>query len=59
MLPGGIEEEELEQIWGHDYKKHVDRLADFSLISMKEQENEKTKFLLPPFMSNYAEAKIS
>lgn len=35
MLPGGIEEEELAEIWGIDYKKHLDSLMNLSLVQMK------------------------
>ena len=55
MLPGGIEEEELEQIWGPNSKKHIEQLVRFSLIQKKEGDS---RLILPPFMSNYAEAKI-
>ena len=37
MLPGGIEEEELQELWGPDYRKHVDKLMNLSLIARKEQ----------------------
>lgn len=32
MLPGGIEEEELSEIWGPDYAKHSEKLLNFSLV---------------------------
>lgn len=58
MLPGGVHEEELQEIWGDDYQKHIDKLLNLSLISRKEQHNDKPKLILPPFMVSYAEAKI-
>jgi hypothetical protein len=36
MLPGGIFEEELGELWGPDYQKHVDKLMNLSLISKKD-----------------------
>ena len=58
MLPGGIQEDELEIIWGKGWRDNVQKLKDYSLISQKEYPNAKSKLILPPFMSNYAEAKI-
>ncbi len=39
----------------------MENLMNFSLIQKKVDEDgvEGTKFTLPPFMSNYAEAKIT
>lgn len=39
MLPGGVYEQELERIWGSDCNKHVEKLKNLSLISMKEIPN--------------------
>jgi hypothetical protein len=36
MLPGGLYEDELGEIWGSDYLKHIDKLMNLSLISKKE-----------------------
>lgn len=58
MLPGGVHEEELLQMWGPDCQKHIDKLFNLSLTSKKEQHNDKPKLILPPFMVSYAEAKI-
>ena len=58
MLPGGIEEDELAELW-QDYKKPLELLMNFSLIQKKETKaNNSVKYILPPFMSNYADAKI-
>ena len=58
MLPGGVSEEELEELWGDCYHKHLDNLLNLSLISKKDNADEKTRYILPPFMNNYADAKI-
>ncbi|CDW71451.1 UNKNOWN [Stylonychia lemnae] len=60
MLPGGIEEDELVELWGPDYSKHIEILLNFSLIQRKDHKNDSKRTIsLPPFMSNYADAKIS
>lgn len=60
LLPAGIDEDQLNDLWGEGWPKEVETLLNFSLLSKKEIDNEnKTKYTLPPFMSNYAEAKIS
>ena len=58
MLPGGICLEELPQLHFPDCNECLSKLENLSLISHKESPNEKTKLILPPFMNNYAEAKI-
>ena len=58
MLPGGVTEEELLELWGDCYKKHLENLQNLSLISCKDDSDEKKRYILPPFMNNYAEAKI-
>jgi len=58
MLPGGVYEEELKDMWGPDYQKHIDKLLNLSLTSRKDQHNDRPKLILPPFMVSYAEAKI-
>ncbi len=59
MLPGGVQEHELDQLWDLNWKTHFEILKNLSLISIKEIPNSQSKLILPPFMNNYAEAKIS
>lgn len=60
LLPAGIDEDQLDDLWGVDWEKEVTILLDYSLLQKKEIDNEKkNKYTLPPFMANYAEAKIT
>ena len=59
LLPGGVSEEDLNDIWGDNWEQFADKLFNFSLLQKKESnEDKKNKYILPPFMGNYAEAKI-
>jgi hypothetical protein len=40
MLPGGIEGEELKEIWGPKYEKDVEKLMNLSLLSKKESKDK-------------------
>ena len=59
MLPGGVCEDELNEMWGPEWEERVQTLLNFSLLQKKDKEpGQKTRYVLPPFMNNFAEAKI-
>ena len=62
LLPGGVYEQDLNEIWGSNWEPIADKLINYSLLQKKEhtkESNDKQKFILPPFMTSYAEAKIT
>lgn len=36
MLPGGVYEEDLAEIWGTGWERYVEKLLNLSLLSKKE-----------------------
>lgn len=59
MLPGGITETDLTQIWGNEnWMSLKEKLMKASLLVSKV-ENEVTKYALLPVMNKYAEAQLS
>lgn len=45
LLPGGVYEYELKDLWGPDWEKHIQNLVNFSLVQKKE-ENENDENVL-------------
>lgn len=59
MLPGGIEDNEIAFLWGSNWQEPVESLLNYSLLYKRQNvDKESVIYCLPPFMNNYADAKI-